>query len=110
LGVTLYNQGNLKAANQALKRARKEYVEQGNTEQAAKIDEMTQKLTAYLTPKKPEVNQTTTTTPTPESDNNADIILPPPEQVVPVNPTDQPNIFELQLPPPEQLPTNSQSN
>ncbi|MBD2296546.1 tetratricopeptide repeat protein [Anabaena sphaerica FACHB-251] len=107
LGVTLYNQGNLKEANQAFKRARQEYGQQGNTEQTSKIDEMTQKISQYLAPKKPEVNQTTTPTP------SGDVVLPPPEQATPVNPTNEPNTFQLQLPQPEQMPTeptNSNSN
>jgi tetratricopeptide (TPR) repeat protein len=96
LGVTLYNQGNLQLANQAFKRARQEYELQGNTEQAAKIDEMTQKIAQFLAPKKPEVNQTTT--PSTESDKDkTDVILPPPEQAAPVNPTDESNTFKLDL-------------
>jgi tetratricopeptide (TPR) repeat protein len=79
LGVTLYNQGNLKQANQAFKRARQEYGEQGNTEQAAKIDEMTQKIAQFLAPKKPEVLPVTT--PTPNQDPNKDLVLPPPEEM-----------------------------
>ncbi|WP_016952841.1 tetratricopeptide repeat protein [Anabaena sp. PCC 7108] len=90
LGVTLYNQGNLKEANQALKRARKEYGEQGNTEKAVKIDEMTQKITEYLIPKKPQISQTATPTPT----SNSDVVLPAPEQAMPINSTDMPNTVE----------------
>lgn len=92
LGVILYNQGDLKTANSAFKRARQEYGEQGNTEQTAKIDEMTQKITEHLTPKKSQPTQTTTPTP-----NNSDVVLPTPEMQTPEvekNSTDVPKTVE----------------
>lgn len=105
LGITFYNQGNLQEANQFLKRARKQYMQQGNTDQAVKIDEMTQKIAQYLAPKKPKVNQTNTSTPETSnsitSNSEGDVVLPPPEQVTPVNPTDEPKTVEEQIEKPE---------
>jgi tetratricopeptide (TPR) repeat protein len=101
LGVTLYNQGNLKEANQILKRARKEYGDQGNTEQAAKIDEITQKIAQTLEPKKTEVAPATTPTPTANGDNSNDLVLPPPE-ALPANTMEEPKKQEEQLQKPEE--------
>lgn len=86
LGVTLYNQGDLKQANQILKRASQEYNQQGNIEQAAKIDEITQKIAQSLEPK-PEL-KTPTVAPATTPTNDGDVILPPPETALPMNPTD----------------------
>jgi hypothetical protein len=57
LGVAFYNQGEFKKASSAFKRARKQYRQQGNTEQANKIEQLMQQVAQMQEPKQPQVSQ-----------------------------------------------------
>ena len=80
LGVTLYNQGNYKKANGVLKRARNEYREQGNIEQAEKIEQLMQQIAQKTKPQQPQVSQTATT---PSQSPNPTTNVAAPEQQMP---------------------------
>ena len=82
LGVALYNQGVFKESAQALRRARQQYITEGNTEQVAKTEQIIQQIAQILAPNKPPVNQpgsaTAVTTPLVEQ---APANLPPVEDL-----------------------------
>lgn len=61
LGVTLYNQGEIKKASGVLKRAHNEYRKQGNIEQAEKIEQLMQQIAQKIGQQQPQANQTATT-------------------------------------------------
>lgn len=60
LGVTLYNQGDIKKASRILKRAHNEYREQGNIEQAQKIEQLMQQIAQPCGQHQPQASQTAT--------------------------------------------------
>jgi tetratricopeptide (TPR) repeat protein len=78
LGVTLYNQGDIKKANGVLKRAHTEYREQGNIEQAQKIEQLMQQIAQKIQPQQPQASQTATPSQTP--DNTSNVIQTPEPQ------------------------------
>jgi tetratricopeptide (TPR) repeat protein len=86
LGVTLYNQGAWNESARALKRAREQYIKEGNIEQVTKTEQIMQQITQILAPKQLPVNQP----------NNGTPIITPPVEQLPAN-----------LPPVEDLPINT---
>ncbi|BAY10929.1 tetratricopeptide repeat protein [Calothrix sp. NIES-2098] len=62
LGVTLYNQGHMKQANSALKRARKEYQDQGQMAQTDKIDSLMLQIAQKEAVQKAQARQQATPT------------------------------------------------
>jgi tetratricopeptide (TPR) repeat protein len=60
LGVTLYNQGHMKQANSALKRAHKEYQDQNNLAQTDKIEQLMLQIAQKTAPKQAQASQPST--------------------------------------------------
>lgn len=80
MGVTLYNQGNIKKASGVLKRAHNEYREQGNIEQAEKIEQLMQQIAQKSGQQQPQVSQTATPDETP--DNASNVVQTPEPQTL----------------------------
>ncbi len=69
LGVTLYNQGDIKKASRVLNYAHNKYHEQGNIEQAEKIEQLIQQIAQKIGQQQPQASQTVTPSQTATTSN-----------------------------------------
>lgn len=74
LGVAWYQKGDYKKANVALKRARDTYRQQGNIEEADKVEQLMQQITLFAAQKKTQVGQNPAS-PSPET-ANSNVVVP----------------------------------